>query len=84
MFELAVDQEELDMPEMLWKAFIDFEISQQEFERARALYERLLERSNHVKVWISYGKFEFENANLRSIELEISGVEAARSVLSRG
>lgn len=46
------------MPELLWKAYIDFEIAQGERERARALYERLLERTKHVKVWMSFAKFE--------------------------
>eukprot|EP00607_Mallomonas_marina_P002648 CAMPEP_0182437692 /NCGR_PEP_ID=MMETSP1167-20130531/85222_1 /TAXON_ID=2988 /ORGANISM="Mallomonas Sp, Strain CCMP3275" /LENGTH=794 /DNA_ID=CAMNT_0024630707 /DNA_START=25 /DNA_END=2409 /DNA_ORIENTATION=- len=88
VYELAVSQSELDMPEVLWKAYIDFEISQtlsnlrelqeerereeeeerereREMEvyrdgvsRVRRLYERLLEKSTHVKVWISYGQFE--------------------------
>lgn len=46
------------MPELLWKAYIDLEVEEGERERARALYERLLERSGHVKVWISYALFE--------------------------
>ncbi|XP_031739528.1 crooked neck-like protein 1 [Cucumis sativus] len=46
------------MPELLWKAYIDFEISEHEFERTRELYERLLDRTKHLKVWISYAKFE--------------------------
>ncbi|CAO1399070.1 unnamed protein product [Diamesa hyperborea] len=58
IFELAVNQQRLDMPELLWKSFIDFEVQQGEFELARQLYERLLERTGHVKVWISYAKFE--------------------------
>uniref|UniRef100_A0A5B7ADN5 Putative crooked neck-like protein 1 n=1 Tax=Davidia involucrata TaxID=16924 RepID=A0A5B7ADN5_DAVIN len=58
IFELAIAQPALDMPELLWKAYIDFEISQHEFERTRELYERLLDRTKHLKVWISYAKFE--------------------------
>lgn len=38
------------MPEVVWKAYIDFEISQEEPEKVRQLYERLLEKSMHVKV----------------------------------
>eukprot|EP00948_MAST-09A_sp_MAST-9A-sp1_P001089 g1089.t1 len=30
------------------------------FTRVRALYERLLERVGHVKVWISFAKFEYD------------------------
>ncbi|KAM7485584.1 hypothetical protein LguiA_001593 [Lonicera macranthoides] len=58
IFEQAIAQPALDMPELLWKAYIDFEISEGEFERTRQLYERLLDRTKHLKVWISYAKFE--------------------------
>ncbi|XP_019091706.1 PREDICTED: crooked neck-like protein 1, partial [Camelina sativa] len=58
IFELAISQPALDMPEVLWKAYIDFEISQGEVERTRALYERLLDRTKHYKVWVSFAKFE--------------------------
>lgn len=58
IYELAINQPRLDMPELLWKGYIDFEVSQGEIELARQLYERLLERTGHVKVWISYAKFE--------------------------
>ncbi|KAL7820446.1 TPR-like protein [Trichoderma aethiopicum] len=58
IFELAVSQPQLDMPELLWKAYIDFEEEEGEYERTRALYERLLEKTDHVKVWISYAHFE--------------------------
>ncbi|XAR55117.1 hypothetical protein NMG60_11030515 [Bertholletia excelsa] len=58
IFELAIAQPALDMPELLWKAYIDFEISEGEFQRTRELYERLLDRTKHLKVWISYAKFE--------------------------
>ncbi|KAJ9628094.1 NineTeen Complex (NTC) component [Taxawa tesnikishii (nom. ined.)] len=58
IFELAVDQPQLDMPELLWKAYIDFEEEEGEYDRTRSLYERLLEKTDHVKVWISYAHFE--------------------------
>ena len=58
IYELAISQVELDMPELVWKSFIEFEDEEGESERARALYERLLEKTNHVKVWISYAQFE--------------------------
>lgn len=62
IFELAVSQPNLDMPELLWKAYIDFEEEEGEYERARHLYERLLEKTDHVKVWISYAHFELNAA----------------------
>ena len=59
IYELGIHQAEsdhggLDMPEVLWKSYIDFEFGEREFERVDALYERLLEKTGHVKVWISY------------------------------
>nr|CAJ38789.1 crooked neck protein [Platynereis dumerilii] len=58
IFELAINQTRLDMPEVLWKAYIDFEIEQEEFDNVRSLYQRLLQRTQHLKVWISYAQFE--------------------------
>jgi crooked neck len=40
------------------QAYIDFEISEGEYDRTRELYERLLDRTKHLKVWISCAKFE--------------------------
>jgi crooked neck len=60
VFEMAVNQPALDMPELLWKGFIDFEIAQQQHDRVRQLYARLLDRTKHVKVWISFAQFEAE------------------------
>ena len=59
IFELAVKQPRLDMPELLWKQYIDFEIEQDEHDNARALYRRLLSKTTHVKVWLSLAQFEF-------------------------
>lgn len=58
IFELGITQPLLDMPEVLWKAYIDFEIAEGENENARVLYARLLERTTHVKVFISAAQFE--------------------------
>ncbi|KAI0665389.1 hypothetical protein C8Q78DRAFT_1115406, partial [Trametes maxima] len=60
IYELGVSQTALSMPELLWKAYIDFETKEGEREKARALYERLVQTSGHVKVWISYATFEAE------------------------
>jgi crooked neck len=58
ILDLAITQEVLDMPEKVWKFYIDFEIEAEENDRARALYERLLERTKNVRVWTSYAQFE--------------------------
>ena len=63
IYELSIMQPLLDMPEMLWKAYIDFEISQDEKDNTRRLYERLLERTQHVKVFISFAQFEATSNN---------------------
>lgn len=84
IFELAVSQNRLDMPELLWKSYIDFEVNQGENELARQLYERLLERTVHVKVWISYAKFELsceENDDGLNISLARRVYERANDAL---
>jgi crooked neck len=58
IFELGIEQPALDMPELVWKSYIDFEEYEGEYDRVRALYERLLEKTDHVKVWINYARFE--------------------------
>jgi crooked neck len=59
IYELATSQHTIDMPEILWKAYIDYEIKEGEYDNVRSLYERLLKKTNgHVKVWISYAQFE--------------------------
>ncbi|PAV68709.1 hypothetical protein WR25_15135 isoform I [Diploscapter pachys] len=58
IFDIAVQQPALDMPEILWKSYIDFEINAEEYEKARDLYECLLQKTNHIKVWISLAEFE--------------------------
>ena len=40
------------------QSYIDFEINDGQRARTRALYERLLDRTRHVKVWISFAEFE--------------------------
>ncbi|KAL2300365.1 hypothetical protein Nmel_012338 [Mimus melanotis] len=56
--ELAISQPWLVMLEVLWKSYIDFEIEQEEYEKTRNLYRQLLQRTQHVKVWISLEQFE--------------------------
>jgi len=58
IFELTVYQFVLDMSELLWKVYIDFDEEEDEYDRTRELYERLLVNIDHVKVWIFYAHFE--------------------------
>ncbi|KAL6533404.1 Crooked neck-like protein 1 [Orobanche minor] len=66
--------------ELLWKAYIDFEISECEYERSRTLYERLLNRTKHSKGWISYAKFEAST----TMDSELSECEAKEKCIERG
>ena len=86
LFEIAINQTELDMPEMLWKSYIDFEISESNADIVRNLYKRLLEKTSHVKVWISYGKFEINEAIANSDNSNNGGegVEKMRTVFKQG
>ncbi|KAJ3686243.1 hypothetical protein LUZ61_015407 [Rhynchospora tenuis] len=72
IYKEAIKQPALDMPELLWKAYIDFEISERNFENTRELYENLLERTKHLKVWLSYAKSE-ASAHYDNKELEKNG-----------
>ncbi|KAJ2905102.1 pre-mRNA-splicing factor CLF1 [Zalerion maritima] len=95
IYELAVERPVLDMPELLWKSYIDFEEEEGEFERTRSLYERLLEKTDHVKVWISYAHFEVNieeaqqqqqqdaNGNDDGIEDSAAAVEVSREAKER-
>ncbi|KAJ3028102.1 UNVERIFIED_CONTAM: Crooked neck-like protein 1, partial [Siphonaria sp. JEL0065] len=82
IYEIAIGQQELGMPEILWKSYIDVEIEEEEYSRARGLYERLLERSEHVKVWIAYARFEYGNGENGEDPVERLG--AVRGVFTRG
>ena len=50
IYELAINQVDMNMFETVWKAYIDMEIDLKEFDRVRAIYRRLLDRTKHVKV----------------------------------
>ncbi|KAJ8596563.1 TPR-like protein [Rhizopogon salebrosus TDB-379] len=97
IFELGVSQQSLSMPEILWKAYIDFEVDEQgDREKTRSLYERLVSVSGHHKVWISYAEFEGSSIPLpRALREEeededaeprvVAGdAELARQVFGRG
>ncbi|XP_070577296.1 crooked neck-like protein 1 [Ptychodera flava] len=83
IYELAINQPKLDMPEVLWKAYIDFEIEQEEYDRTRELYDRLLERTQHVKVWISYAQFEASVGDEDCVVRARSIYERANKMLRR-
>lgn len=57
IYKAAIERPTLDSPELVWKAYIDFEVEQEEYDNVIKLYERLLEHTNHVKVWLSFAQF---------------------------
>ena len=61
----------MNMPETLWKSYIDSEIALEEYDNTRNLYGRLLNKTKHIKVWVSYAQFE----------KSIGNVENARKIL---
>ena len=89
VYELAVNQQMLDMPELVWKSYIDFEEEEGEYEHTRSLYERLLEKTGHVKVWISYAHFEInipdeeEEGEEEERPISEAAKERARKVFER-
>ncbi|KAF2857831.1 putative cell cycle control protein cwf4 [Piedraia hortae CBS 480.64] len=77
IYEIGISIPDLDMPEVLWKRYIDFECEVSlptHPERARGLYTRLLEKTHHPKVWIAFAMFE----------VSVGEVDAARGVFGRG
>ena len=63
LYELAVDSQEIDRPEIIWKSFIDFFIELDKLDEAREVYLRLLKKTKHLKVWLSLAKFEISLGN---------------------
>ena len=84
IFELAINQPLMDMPELLWKAYIDFETEQEEYGNCRKLFERLLERTQHVKVWLSYGKFEISSGSEEGVKNAREVFRKANKALKHG
>jgi crooked neck len=87
IFELAVDEPQLDMPELVWKAYIDLEQGEEEYDRTRALYERLLKKTNNYKVWTSFAQFELGVPDPSSSEdddtISPAAISRAREIFTR-
>lgn len=84
IYELALSQPELNMPEPVWKSYIEWEVSQQESNRARELFNRLLAISYHLKVWISFAQFELSLSELGTEEEREEAMEKTREIFERG
>ncbi|KAI5675372.1 hypothetical protein M9H77_06322 [Catharanthus roseus] len=58
IYDIAISQPALYKCRQLWDSYIDFEVSEGEFDKARELFEILLKRTKNVNVWIKYARFE--------------------------
>jgi crooked neck len=92
IYELAITVPSgLDSADAIWKAYIEFEVAEQEYDRARALYERLLYKTDQVELWFRFAMFEVnvptEDITAESDEMERANGSAAigraRAVLNR-
>jgi len=74
IYTLAISMEDLDLPEVVWKGYIDFEVDEGEYENVRKVYETLVERSlGKARVWVSWAL----------CELKMGGAEASRQVFTK-
>lgn len=64
------------MPEVVWKAYIDFEFRLGNFKNVRALYTLLLSKTKHVKVWVSFARFERERSDFEAMRELYAEAEA--------
>ncbi|KZS91189.1 TPR-like protein [Sistotremastrum niveocremeum HHB9708] len=86
IFELGISQPLLEMPELLWKGYIDFEVEvgEGERERVRALYERLVRQSGHWKVWVAWALFEGNEIRVAADEDEEDEEEEKEDIVKPG
>lgn len=73
IYELAINQELLDTPEIVWKKYIDLMMEEENHAKVEELFERLLEKAPHSKVFISYSQYE-----------STMSTDKARAILERG
>lgn len=66
IFEVGIQSAQLDEPEVLWRAYIDFEVAAGETKRVVQLYERLLDKTGHVKVWLAYAHYLASSGAVKS------------------
>ncbi|CXI48699.1 pre-mRNA-splicing factor CLF1, putative [Plasmodium berghei] len=73
--EIAIHIDDMKLPELIWKAYIDLEINLQEYENASKLYERLLNITQHYKVYKSYAEFQY---------VYLDNINKCREILENG
>ncbi|GIX60853.1 RNA processing protein [Babesia caballi] len=72
--EAAIAMDQMDMPETVWNRYLEIEKGWQQHPYVRNIYERLLLKTTHIKVFKGYVEFEFSNGYLQN----------GRSVVARG
>lgn len=77
IYELAIQQPEMDALDKVWKSYADFEAGNEELEKARAVYERLAAKVSHAKVWIALAMLEIGD------DVDDASVKKARQVFMR-
>lgn len=82
IYKMAID-EEMEKPETIWKNYIDFEIEEGNYENSRELYENLLKRNNHVKIWIAFAMFELSLSEVEGSD-DQQCIINSRSIFKRG
>lgn len=84
IFEMGLEEEVLDKPERLWKAYIEYTEAEGTADETRALYERLLAKTSHFKVWNTYAQFELgDDAESEDADAIAASVGRARQVFER-
>ncbi|SBT75408.1 pre-mRNA-splicing factor CLF1, putative [Plasmodium ovale] len=73
--EIAIHLDDMKLPELIWKNYIDMEINLQEYDKAKQLYERLLNITQHYKVYRSYAEFQY---------IYFDDIEKCREILESG
>ncbi len=80
ILELAVGQPVLDSPELVWKFYIDAEIARSNWDAVRQLYARLLQKTQHPRVWESFARFEFAQGHTeRARAIYLEGFEGLKN-----
>ncbi|GBE59158.1 crooked neck family 1 isoform [Babesia ovata] len=72
--EGAIAMDQMDMPETVWNRYIEIEKEWQQHPYVRNIYERLILKTTHIKVFKGYAEFEFESGYL----------DKGRAVIERG
>eukprot|EP00762_Andalucia_godoyi_P000609 ANDGO_05342.mRNA.1 Pre-mRNA-splicing factor clf1 len=73
IFRLGCSQGSVIERDKIFRAFIEFEMGQNDVDRVRELYELFIENFKGMDVWLSFAVFEAESGN----------VEEGRAVLQR-